>query len=152
MFVCFRHYLLICLLCAPESQDSKDGLSMSAGVGTEDRKQPPVPEECGKSKVASWLTSQSSSTGASSVKIEGGMKTEKKVREYQPLLCFPVLLTHSSVLCPFLLYILSFLPLLQEVMTLSDSDDVQTISSGSDDNKEREKKTQGKGKTRSDPK
>lgn len=31
-------------------------------------------------------------------------------------------------------------------MTLSDSDDVQTISSGSDDNKEREKKTQGKGK------
>uniref|UniRef100_A0A671SQT4 [histone H3]-lysine(4) N-trimethyltransferase n=1 Tax=Sinocyclocheilus anshuiensis TaxID=1608454 RepID=A0A671SQT4_9TELE len=29
-----------------------------------------------------------------------------------------------------------------EVMTLSDSDDVQTISSGSDDNKEREKKTQ----------
>lgn len=33
---------------------------------------------------------------------------------------------------------------MQEVMTLSDSDDVQTISSGSDDNKEREKKTQGK--------
>lgn len=32
-------------------------------------------------------------------------------------------------------------------MTLSDSDDVQTISSGSDDNKEREKKTQGKEKT-----
>ncbi len=29
-------------------------------------------------------------------------------------------------------------------MTLSDSDDVQTISSGSDENKEREKKTQGK--------
>uniref|UniRef100_W5UGA6 [histone H3]-lysine(4) N-trimethyltransferase n=1 Tax=Ictalurus punctatus TaxID=7998 RepID=W5UGA6_ICTPU len=89
-----------------ESQDSKDGLSMSAG-GTEDRKPPPVPEECGKSKVASWLTSQSSSTGAPNVKIEGGQKTEKK-----------------------------------EVMTLSDSDDVQTISSGSDDNKEREKKTQ----------
>lgn len=34
---------------------------------------------------------------------------------------------------------------MQDVMTLSDSDDVQTISSGSDDNKEREKKTQGKG-------
>lgn len=32
----------------------------------------------------------------------------------------------------------------QDVMTLSDSDDVQTISSGSDDNKEREKLTQGK--------
>uniref|UniRef100_A0A8K9UZX4 [histone H3]-lysine(4) N-trimethyltransferase n=1 Tax=Oncorhynchus mykiss TaxID=8022 RepID=A0A8K9UZX4_ONCMY len=31
----------------------------------------------------------------------------------------------------------------QDVMTLSDSDDVQTISSGSDDNKEREKHTQG---------
>uniref|UniRef100_A0A8C1Y0V4 [histone H3]-lysine(4) N-trimethyltransferase n=1 Tax=Cyprinus carpio TaxID=7962 RepID=A0A8C1Y0V4_CYPCA len=30
----------------------------------------------------------------------------------------------------------------RDVMTLSDSDDVQTISSGSDDNKEREKKTQ----------
>lgn len=31
----------------------------------------------------------------------------------------------------------------QDVMTLSDSDDVQTISSGSDDNKEREKVTTG---------
>lgn len=31
----------------------------------------------------------------------------------------------------------------QDVMTLSDSDDVQTISSGSDDNKEREKATPG---------
>ncbi|KAF5902340.1 histone-lysine N-methyltransferase SETDB1-B isoform X1, partial [Clarias magur] len=89
-----------------ESQDSKDGLSVSAG-GSEDRKPPPVPEECGKSKVASWLTSQSSSTGAPNTKLEGGIKIEKK-----------------------------------EVMTLSDSDDVQTISSGSDDNKEREKKTQ----------
>lgn len=32
----------------------------------------------------------------------------------------------------------------QDVMTLSDSDDVQTISSGSDDNKEREKVTTGR--------
>lgn len=32
----------------------------------------------------------------------------------------------------------------QDVMTLSDSDDVQTISSGSDDNKEKEKVTLGK--------
>lgn len=32
----------------------------------------------------------------------------------------------------------------QEVMTLSDSDDVQTISSGSDDNKEKEKVITGK--------
>ncbi|XP_066539365.1 histone-lysine N-methyltransferase SETDB1-B [Hoplias malabaricus] len=88
-----------------ESQDSKDGMSVSGG-GTEERKPPPVPEESGKSKVASWLTSQSESTGEN-VKEEGGPKTEKK-----------------------------------DVMTLSDSDDVQTISSGSDDNKEREKKPQ----------
>uniref|UniRef100_A0A8C1Y262 SET domain bifurcated histone lysine methyltransferase 1b n=1 Tax=Cyprinus carpio TaxID=7962 RepID=A0A8C1Y262_CYPCA len=88
-----------------ESQDSKDGLSVSTA---EERKPPPMPEETGKSKVASWLTSQSSTSSANqSVKVEGGMKTEKK-----------------------------------DVMTLSDSDDVQTISSGSDDNKEREKKTQ----------
>lgn len=32
----------------------------------------------------------------------------------------------------------------QDVMTLSDSDDVQTISSGSDDNKDKEKATPGK--------
>uniref|UniRef100_A0A671PA81 [histone H3]-lysine(4) N-trimethyltransferase n=1 Tax=Sinocyclocheilus anshuiensis TaxID=1608454 RepID=A0A671PA81_9TELE len=87
-----------------ESQDSKDGLSASTG---EERKPPPMPEETGKSKVASWLTSQSSTSANQSVKVEGGIKTEKK-----------------------------------DVMTLSDSDDVQTISSGSDDNKEREKKTQ----------
>ena len=36
----------------------------------------------------------------------------------------------------------------QDVMTLSDSDDVQTISSGSEDNKEREKVTPGKQKRR----
>lgn len=35
----------------------------------------------------------------------------------------------------------------QDVMTLSDSDDVQTISSGSDDNKEKEKITPGIKKT-----
>lgn len=34
----------------------------------------------------------------------------------------------------------------QDVMTLSDSDDVQTISSGSEDNKEKEKATPGKEK------
>lgn len=87
-----------------ESHDSKDGLSASAG---DERKPPPVPEETGKSKVASWLTSQSSASGTQNVKMEGALKAEKK-----------------------------------DVMTLSDSDDVQTISSGSDDNKEREKKTQ----------
>lgn len=35
----------------------------------------------------------------------------------------------------------------QDVMTLSDSDDVQTISSGSDDNKEKEKVPLGKNAT-----
>uniref|UniRef100_A0A672YF49 [histone H3]-lysine(4) N-trimethyltransferase n=1 Tax=Sphaeramia orbicularis TaxID=375764 RepID=A0A672YF49_9TELE len=79
------------------SQDSKDGLNTS-GKGAEEEKPPTIPEETGKSKVASWLTSQGQ------VKSDPGKK--------------------------------------QDVMTLSDSDDVQTISSGSDDNKEREKVTQ----------
>lgn len=35
----------------------------------------------------------------------------------------------------------------QDVLTLSDSDDVQTISSGSDDNKEKEKVPLGKNAT-----
>uniref|UniRef100_A0A665UZT0 [histone H3]-lysine(4) N-trimethyltransferase n=1 Tax=Echeneis naucrates TaxID=173247 RepID=A0A665UZT0_ECHNA len=82
------------------SQDSKDGLCTS-GRGTDDDKPPSIPEETGKSKVASWLTSQ----GLKKVKPETGKK--------------------------------------QDVMTLSDSDDVQTISSGSEDNKEREKVTTG---------
>ncbi|KAJ8346311.1 hypothetical protein AAFF_G00219640 [Aldrovandia affinis] len=89
----------------PGSQDSKDGLSGSAG-GAGDTKPPPMPEESGKSKVASWLTSQSSTMQAM-VKLEG-LKTEKK-----------------------------------DVMTLSDSDDVQTISSGSEDNKEQGRQAQG---------
>lgn len=61
---------------AVESQDSKDGLNASTG---EERKPPPMPEETGKSKVASWLTSQSSTSANQSVKVEGGIKTEKKV-------------------------------------------------------------------------
>lgn len=54
---------LFCLLTlaslfpAPGSQDSKDGLSASV-KGTDDQKPPFMPEETGKSKVASWLTSQ----------------------------------------------------------------------------------------------
>lgn len=91
------------------SQDSKDGLSASAR-GTDDEKPPSMPEETGKSKVASWLTSQGlkkeSGDSKSHVKSE---TTGKK----------------------------------QDVMTLSDSDDVQTISSGSEDNKEKEKVPQG---------
>ncbi|XP_040923578.1 histone-lysine N-methyltransferase SETDB1-B [Betta splendens] len=90
------------------SQDSKDGLSASAR-GTDDDKPPSMPEESGKSKVASWLTNQGmkKETGdsKSQVKPEMGKK--------------------------------------QDVMTLSDSDDVQTISSGSEDNKEKEKAASG---------
>uniref|UniRef100_A0AAQ4RRI9 [histone H3]-lysine(4) N-trimethyltransferase n=1 Tax=Gasterosteus aculeatus aculeatus TaxID=481459 RepID=A0AAQ4RRI9_GASAC len=84
------------------SQDSKDEMSaLARGAG--DDKPPSMPEETGKSKVASWLTNFVFL--CSQVKSETGKK--------------------------------------QEVMTLSDSDEVQTISSGSDDNKEREKVTLG---------
>ncbi|KAM3873200.1 histone-lysine N-methyltransferase SETDB1-B-like [Diretmus argenteus] len=94
------------------SQDSKDGMSASAG-GADNQTPPFMPEETGKSKVASWLTSQGmkkrkrdSGDGKSQAKMEAAKK--------------------------------------QDVMTLSDSDDVQTISSGSDDNnKERDKLTHG---------
>ncbi|CAB1445942.1 unnamed protein product [Pleuronectes platessa] len=91
------------------SQDSKDELSASV-KGTDEQQPPSMPEETGKSKVASWLTSQEatkkeSGDNKSQVKAEAGKK--------------------------------------QDVMTLSDSDDVQTISSGSEDNKEREKVTPG---------
>ncbi|KAM3615143.1 uncharacterized protein V6R79_024033 [Siganus canaliculatus] len=89
------------------SQDSKDGLNTSS-KGASEEKPPSMPEETGKSKVASWLTSQglkkdSGNSSSTQAKAEAGKK--------------------------------------QDVMTLSDSDDVQTISSGSDDNKEREKVT-----------
>ncbi|XP_027142769.1 histone-lysine N-methyltransferase SETDB1-B isoform X2 [Larimichthys crocea] len=90
------------------SQDSKDGLSVSA-KGTDDEKPPSMPEETGKSKVASWLTSQGLKKESGDSKSQVKSETGKK----------------------------------QDVMTLSDSDDVQTISSGSDDNKEREKVTPG---------
>lgn len=90
------------------SQDSKDGLSASA-KGTDDEKPPSMPEETGKSKVASWLTSQGLKKDSGDSKSQ--MKTEMGKK--------------------------------QDVMTLSDSDDVQTISSGSDDNKEKEKVTPG---------
>ncbi|XP_075965760.1 histone-lysine N-methyltransferase SETDB1-B isoform X3 [Anarhichas minor] len=86
------------------SQDSKDGLSASAR-GTDDDKPPSMPEETGKSKVASWLTSQGMKKDSGDGKSQVKSETVKK----------------------------------PDVMTLSDSDEVQTISSGSDDNKEREK-------------
>ncbi|XP_071768890.2 histone-lysine N-methyltransferase SETDB1-B isoform X2 [Centroberyx gerrardi] len=90
------------------SQDSKDGLSVSAG-GTDDQKPPSMPEETGKSKVASWLTNQGLK------KESGDSKSQVKTEAVKK----------------------------QDVMTLSDSDDVQTISSGSEDNKDREKLTHG---------
>ncbi|XP_014849561.1 PREDICTED: histone-lysine N-methyltransferase SETDB1 [Poecilia mexicana] len=86
------------------SQDSKDGLSVSA-KGQDDEKPPSMPEETGKSKVASWLTSQGLK------KETGDNKSQIKTEQSKK----------------------------QDVMTLSDSDDVQTISSGSEDNKDREK-------------
>ncbi|XP_010883132.4 histone-lysine N-methyltransferase SETDB1-B isoform X2 [Esox lucius] len=107
------------------SQDSKDGMSVSAG-GTEDRKPPPMPEESGKSKVVSWLTSQPS-TSQATIKMEG-LKIEKK-EQVDPKSGQQSVKTEGGKR--------------QDVMTLSDSDDVQTISSGSDDNKERDKRTQG---------
>nr|XP_046256686.1 histone-lysine N-methyltransferase SETDB1-B isoform X2 [Scatophagus argus] len=90
------------------SQDSKDGLNTST-KGTDDEKPPSMPEETGKSKVASWLTSQGLKKESGDSKSQVKSETGKK----------------------------------QDVMTLSDSDDVQTISSGSDDNKEKEKVTSG---------
>ncbi|KAJ8005064.1 hypothetical protein DPEC_G00142780 [Dallia pectoralis] len=107
-----------------ESQDSKDGMSASAGGG-EDRKPPPMPEESGKSKVASWLTSQPS-TSQATVKMEG-LKIEKK-EQVVPKSGQQSVKTEGGKK--------------QDVMTLSDSDDVQTISSGSDENKERDNRTQ----------
>lgn len=69
---------------------------MSVG-GKEDRKPPPMPEESGKSKVASWLTNQPS-TSQATVKMEG-LKIEKKVRGGSPYL--------SQLFCAiFLLHIL----------------------------------------------
>uniref|UniRef100_A0A1A8PJR8 [histone H3]-lysine(4) N-trimethyltransferase n=1 Tax=Nothobranchius rachovii TaxID=451742 RepID=A0A1A8PJR8_9TELE len=84
------------------SQDSKDGMSVSGGAASE--KPPSIPVEMGKSKVASWLTSQ-------------GLKKDTEDKSQ--------LKSDASKR--------------QDVMTLSDSDDVQTISSGSEDNKEKEK-------------
>ncbi|XP_008321419.1 histone-lysine N-methyltransferase SETDB1-B isoform X3 [Cynoglossus semilaevis] len=86
------------------SQDSKDGLG-GAAKETSEQKPPSMPEETGKSKVASWLTSQGLKKDSGDSKSQVKSETGKK----------------------------------QDVMTLSDSDDVQTISSGSDDNKEKEK-------------
>ncbi|XP_061530207.1 histone-lysine N-methyltransferase SETDB1-B isoform X1 [Phycodurus eques] len=88
------------------SQDSKDG-NLAASKG--DEKSLPVPEETGKSKVASWLTSQGIKKDSGDNKSQVKPDTAKK----------------------------------QDVTTLSDSDDVQTISSGSDDNKEKEKAIPG---------
>lgn len=55
--VCSVGILHILPLPASGSQDSKDGLNASA-PGADGEKPPLMPEETGKSKVASWLTSQ----------------------------------------------------------------------------------------------
>ncbi|XP_036395297.1 histone-lysine N-methyltransferase SETDB1-B isoform X1 [Megalops cyprinoides] len=118
------------------SQDSKDGMSVSAG-GTDETKPPTMPEESGKSKVASWLTSQSSTPSQPMVKLEGP-KDEKKepVDQKGPsgTISNPAVKAEGGKQPP---------GGNQDVMTLSDSDDVQTISSGSEDNKERERQSQG---------
>ncbi|CAL1611050.1 unnamed protein product [Knipowitschia caucasica] len=83
------------------SQDGKDGAKKNKGVPNKPHL---MPEETGKSKVASWLSNQPP-------KKDGDVKSDGKSEAKK-----------------------------QDVMTLSDSDDVQTISSGSDD-KEKEKIT-----------
>uniref|UniRef100_A0A3Q2Z036 [histone H3]-lysine(4) N-trimethyltransferase n=2 Tax=Hippocampus comes TaxID=109280 RepID=A0A3Q2Z036_HIPCM len=88
------------------SQDDKDG-NPAAAKG--DDKSLPVTEETGKSKVASWLTSQGMKKDSGDLKSQVKPDTPKK----------------------------------QDITTLSDSDDVQTISSGSDDNKEKDKVAPG---------
>ncbi|XP_053699897.1 histone-lysine N-methyltransferase SETDB1-B isoform X1 [Synchiropus splendidus] len=97
------------------SQDSKDGLIPSTR-GTDDENPPSIPEETGKSKVASWLTSQEMKKVNKPEQDSGDVKSQLK----------------------------SEMGKKQDVMTLSDSDDVQTISSGSEDNKEKEKAPQAK--------
>lgn len=58
-----------------------------------------MPEETGKSKVASWLTSQSSTSANQSVKVEGGMKTEKKVIAVFHASFFLFYFSHEMSLC-----------------------------------------------------
>ncbi|XP_028326671.1 histone-lysine N-methyltransferase SETDB1-B-like isoform X3 [Gouania willdenowi] len=90
------------------SQDSKDGINPSTAAA-DGGKPLAMPEETGKSKVASWLTSQGMKKDA------GDNKSQQKVEPGKK----------------------------PDVMTLSDSDDVQTISSGSEDNKDKEKAPTG---------
>lgn len=55
-FILF-YFVFCCCFLHPGSQDSKDGMSVSAS-GTDEHNPPHMPEETGKSKVASWLTNQ----------------------------------------------------------------------------------------------
>lgn len=195
------YYCLIILLnkvnsCSPAagSQDSKDGLSVSA-KGQDDEKPPSMPEETGKSKVASWLTSQGLKK-VSKIKLiilsheiilhpdvsRCHMKQTLNIFLILGDFCFNTLFSlqqetgdkRCAEILKFSLNLIGFFHLnfnvtqnfptvwpahriflfcsqikteqskKQDVMTLSDSDDVQTISSGSEDNKEREKATPGK--------
>lgn len=61
VFLCIHEVNQVCdpgfvfCFCLPSgSQDSKDGLNPST-KGTDEDKPPAMPEETGKSKVASWL-------------------------------------------------------------------------------------------------
>ncbi|XP_077577786.1 histone-lysine N-methyltransferase SETDB1-B [Stigmatopora nigra] len=89
-----------------DNQDSKDE---NLTVPKSEDKPLTVPEEMGKSKVASWLTSQGIKKEFVDSKSQVNVEPVKKM----------------------------------DVTTLSDSDDVQTISSGSDDNKEKDKAIPG---------
>lgn len=61
---------MLCLCLPSGSQDSKDGLNAST-KGTDEDKPPAMPEETGKSKVASWLN-QGLKTVSGNVQIRAG--------------------------------------------------------------------------------
>uniref|UniRef100_H3CRK5 [histone H3]-lysine(4) N-trimethyltransferase n=1 Tax=Tetraodon nigroviridis TaxID=99883 RepID=H3CRK5_TETNG len=136
------------LLSSLGSQDSKDGMNTST-KGNDEDKPPAMPEESGKSKVVSWLN-QGLKTVSRKSEQENNRKLiffhlitgNRREQQVSAEICFfsalkPSLVT-GCVPTPrtLALFVQSKK---QDVMTLSDSDDVQTISSGSDDNKEKEK-------------
>lgn len=156
---------VLCCLCLPSgSQDSKDGLNPST-KGTDEDKPPAMPEETGKSKVASWLN-QGLKTVSTNIRTRPGYGVSSVTSIFAFLSqdagdnnrCVlpdsspkqPCNRPASPVLSPAEISTFSHSQVKaeaekkQDVMTLSDSDDVQTISSGSDDNKEKEKVTLGK--------
>lgn len=76
VFLCFgesKSSLVLCLCLPSGSQDSKDGLNAST-KGTDEDKPPAMPEETGKSKVASWLNQ--------------GLKTVSSNSQIRPVMAF----------------------------------------------------------------